>query len=647
MGKKNIKYESIIAGMMLKFNSIDIVDFSLLIEKFKKETNIDVIGYWGISQNGLPRYMKEIRNGDIRFKDNVSLDQKLEKEKCTLREKLKMIAGEEVVEFFEKLDLEKYYQDKAKKLSNHKNMLLNSANVLLISDDNEDEEELRKYGFKNVDCFKSIIRANNYFLKHPDELYKYHIIIKGNQNVQDCCFYGDVELDNTISRINKDNCIITPKINKYTYDKETTFSCLYLFDSIHGRSCNMEEHTYKAAYDRIVENAFINHVLDQNKMTFNLFKPIKDYINPNRLPLPTKKSKIRILYLDSIRVNEYAEEIANKLGLNITFIEDGNFTLGRDVKNHLGDYDIIIGSKSYSRNLIKMNNESTEQCKDTGRDLTLLVTYEYDTISQFDEDHIHDMNGIGSRIRLNYTYGGNYAIDSDLHKKDFKILRKNYNIIRTGENLGKYTENEIACIRGIVCASVHAYNEALLKNCKLAINDLDLKSVDTFNKEYNLVDMIEEHRKKVALAPINTFDKTTSIVFHYLNYYKDGLINQTPKGLIISEKGNSVVVNNIEQGNTISTISFSKEVTTNNLRIINIQTLSENGDLNPQETIGLYTRKYEGKDGIPNRPSKNQEKELKAIYDKIELELNPLIDLAWQKEYELEKNKSFIKTIFK
>ena len=49
-----------------------------------------------------------------------------------------------------------------------------------------------------MDYFKSIIRADQYFSKHPEELEKYHIILKGNQNVQRCCFDGDVELDRKV-----------------------------------------------------------------------------------------------------------------------------------------------------------------------------------------------------------------------------------------------------------------------------------------------------------------------------------------------------------------------------------------------------------------------------------------------------------------
>ena len=54
-----------------------------------------------------------------------------------------------------------------------------------------------------------------------------------------------------------------------------------------------------------------------------------------------------------------------------------------------------------------MDIESTEQCKDTGRDLTLLVSYKDSSICQYGEDDEVDYAGIGSKINLDYKFAGN------------------------------------------------------------------------------------------------------------------------------------------------------------------------------------------------------------------------------------------------
>ena len=62
--------------------------------------------------------------------------------------------------------------DKEKEIE--KVRFLNNANVLLISERQEEYDELVKYGFKNIDYFKSLVIADKYFKLHPERLYKYH-----------------------------------------------------------------------------------------------------------------------------------------------------------------------------------------------------------------------------------------------------------------------------------------------------------------------------------------------------------------------------------------------------------------------------------------------------------------------------------------
>ena len=638
---ETMEYENFIAGALLKFEKLDNVDFSLLVEDFEKKTNIDLRGLWYYSRNNLGTYIKTLANGTVKLRDSISLDYIIEEEKCTLRDKLLTIAGNTVNNYFSSLEIETFKQEKEKALLENKDKVLSTANILLVSDIQDDYDELVKYGFKNVDYFKSIIRADQYFSKHPEELEKYHIILKGNQNVQHCCFDGDVELDRKFSDLRDRKHILEPCLHRYDYSDHMELVS-YLSDSINHRSWDTKEQSYTDIFDRIVENTLINHTLDKVGLEDKKFVPIQDYINPNRLPLPAKKSDLKILYLDSVIVNKYANDIAKQLGLNITFKEDNNCSLGRYIKTHLGDYDIIIVSRLYSDSLLGMNIESTEQCKDTGRDLTLLVTYNDDSIWQFDEDDISDYLGIGSKIKLNYRYAGNLAIDSERHNKVFRVLRKSADFVSEDEEHRKYYESDIACIIGIIGASINAYNNALLQMNKTSISDLDIKSAEEFDKEYEIVDKKEEERKEAALAPIRSFDSIRYAVSSYLNYRKKGLISQLPEGLKITEDKNGIKVENIYQGRTFCTITFPKEYKQKNLRIFEIQTLSKKGNLSAPETIGLYTRKYENLESVPNRPDERQANALLSIDKKINVALRPLNDEAWHKQCELDRQKRLV-----
>ncbi len=629
--REKISYESIIAGLLLKFKLIDNVDFSLIVEDFKNLTKTDVCGSWYI----FGKYVKRDENGIISLADGITLDYFIEEENQTLAEKLLEVAGNKVSDYIKGIDIEKYKAEKGKILTDNKEKVLNEANVLLISDIQDDYDELIKYGFKNVDYFKSIIRADAYFAKKPEELEKYHLIIKGNQNVQYCCLGGNVELDTIIDRLGskKNNIVLT--LFRYDYSDYIELNT-YLSDMINYRNWKVKELTYQGIFDRIVENMLINHTLEKVTSKDKEFVPIEDKINPNKLPLPVNKSDLRILYLDSIRISDFAQRIAEELKLDITFKEDNNYGLGRHVKTHLGDYDIIIVSNMYSSNLLCMNNESTEQCKDTGRQLTLLVSY---------NNFYYGVDGdLGDGIRLNYRYGGNAAPNLDFYSKEFRVLRQKIEIEEGDEYWKKYSQSEYSQMKSIIEASVNFYNEALTQIGKNSISDLDFKTASEFDNEYISVIENIRKRKEAELAPIKSFDNIRNSILSYLFYRNNGLINQTPDGLRIIEGDDGIKVENIYQGRTLCTIAFPKNYEHDYLRIFKIQTLSKKGTLSSPQIIGLYTSKYDGLEGIPNRPNEKQERALISIEKKINSAISPLNKEAWmrylgQKEYEQTRIK--------
>ncbi len=633
--KETMAYESIIAGSLLKFELIDSVDFSLLIEDFQKETNIEVRGLW-YSLDNISKYVKTEKN-IISLKNFLTLDYFIKEENRTLREKLLDVAGNTVNDYFKNLDIKSYQEKKAKELQENKDKILNSGNVLLISESNEDYDELIKYGFQKIDHFKSLIRADQYFAKYPERLNKYHIILQGISSISYCFFGENVELKEKIKNLCFTNHILEISLYKYNLPDHTEFSA-YLSDNRNGRDLKTEELSYTAIFDRIMENTLINRTLDKAQ-TLEQEVEYTDYINPNRLPLPNTKSELKILYLDRTRVNKYATYIAKYLGLDITFREGNNQSLGKYVKSHLGDYDIIIASDLYSNSLINMNIESTEQCKDTGRNLTLLATYKNDSIWQFDENDKLDYQGIGSEINLHYKLAGNLALDNDYHSEEFKVLRKSFEFIQEDEEHQKDYESDVTCIIGILGASLNIYNNALLQNNKSSIKDLDIKTAEEFDKEYEMADQQEEERKRSALKAINAFDNIRYFVTNYLDYKRKGLITKIPEGLRITEEEKEIKVESIYQGRTLCTITFAKDYKEQNLRIFKIQAISKKGTLANPETIGLYTKKYENRRNIPNRPNERQANALLSIQKKIEVTLQPLNDEAWNKYYEITKQK--------
>lgn len=517
---------------------------------------------------------------------------------------------------------------------NQKNELLTKANVLLISDDEEDYEELKKSGFKNISYFKSIIRADNYFRNNPNELEQYHIIINGSHKVQRCCFNGEVELDKKINET-KHKALVT-HLYKTERFNQIEYNTL-LNDWENHKSWEITSHSLKNVYEEIIKAAIITEVLKKVKTTES-FSPAKDYINPNKLPLPSKKSDLKILYLDKIRVSRYADKIAETLGLNITFKEDDNTTLGKYVKASLGEYDIIIVSDSYSRSILDMNKESTEQCKDTGRELTLLVTYDKKSIPEMDEDKKLDMDGFGLKINLNYSFGGNLAPDQEKHSKEFRVLRRHDDEV-PNDAYKTFDENEITEMEGIIEAVVNIYNESLLQNDKESIDDLDFLSMEELDREFEIVEQKENNRILKALEPIKNYDSMIYTITNYMSYLKRGFIEKEPTGLRVTERKDFYQIDNIENEHIVSSITVPKNYKKDNLRVFKIRTTLNDGSLSKPRFVGLYTRKYEKLENVPYRPNESQRKALTDIYEKINTLIRPLCNEAWEKENLISRQK--------
>ena len=209
-------------------------------------------------------------------------------------------------------------------------------NILLISENEEEYEELKKAGCSNIDRFKSIIRADKYFRKNPDKLNQYHLALLGNSTLTALEFYNFQSLDYLV------------------HHREDIIDGFFLLKcprtvnggEIYSISMNkrIEAFSYQELIDKIISQKDLEEIIKKYPEKEQKRSPVTDYENPNRIPLPKKKEEIKILYLDAISVNPHAEEIAEELGLNVTFKEDNNFTMRDHIRQHLGEYDIIIAN---------------------------------------------------------------------------------------------------------------------------------------------------------------------------------------------------------------------------------------------------------------------------------------------------------------
>ena len=222
---------------------------------------------------------------------------------------------------------------------------------------------------------------------------------------------------------------------------------------------------------------------------------------------------------------------------------------------------------------------------------------------------------------------------------EIRVLRQ---ISTNAEHWTKYLQSGKDVTQSVIEASVNIYNEALEKTNNPTLQDLNLRNLENYDAEYAKVDEAEKLRQQIALEPIHAFDSLCLTVKNYLYYKNNGIINTQLDGLKIIERENDIYIENSLNEQPLCAITINKYYKYKNLKTFSIQTMSKKGHLSNPETIGLYTRKFEQMENVPNRITERQMTVLNAIHKKIDYLLKPLIKEA-AKQLELEEKEKKLK----
>ena len=618
--EKQVKFKDIILGAIVKYGLIDPIDLHLLVSEFTRSTKLEVEGeFYDIV--GYYDFIEYKEDGTITLKKGLNLDDILEIDHSLeiLKDKLLKGVDSRVKDFFDNLNEHALFA--LRKDFMRRERVVSETNILLISDNIEDYKGLINCGFKNIDYFKSIVRANAYFKTHPELLKQYHLIIKGNQNVQRCCFYGEVELDNVVDNLRRNSPVLVLEFTRGNSIHNGIHA--FLSDRKIKRSWDILEQTIEEFYNRVLENILMNGILDDPYFKDVEYVPYEETINPHRF-IPKTKKDLKILVLGF--GGQVFPKVIGDLGLNIDFNEDNNFSLGLHVKNNLGNYDIIIASRFYSGNILGMNRESTEQCKDTGRELTLLMTYKTNAFGAPEE--------LGSSFKINYVYGGNLTPESDINEKDMNVLR-----CTSPEFENTHLKEIYSRWKAILESAVSLYNEALKRQGEVTIKGTDsFRTLEKINEEFNEAYNAEEEKKKKEMEPINAFDDLLYQIHAYLSYKRSGQTKRTPQDIRIIEGRQGITVENIISGVVACSITFKKSLyKEEGLKVFTVQTRTKKGNFSKPEVVGLYTSVHEGKENTPNRPNPIQASALSSIEKKVAYAVKPIIDEVYAETREKEK----------
>ena len=272
---------------------------------------------------------------------------------------------------------EEYYREKEEMLSKMRKYLhtievIQKLNILLISENEADYTLLKQYGFKNINWFRSIRRAKEYFSAHLGDLERHHIILG-------MCDESDKLVAEKFQECMGMNSVFLMIINGYNS-----------IAAIKGDVSQVAHYGSKRAFS-IEEQLCVLAELLLMKWSGDFippleYKEIPDYSNLS--PLPLSEQGLRILVLDTPEKEQYYKAIAAERNLKITTYSDiypgsqstsnnryANF-LNWVVRGNIGGYDIVIMPKSGAGERINASpDEIREQCIKKGRQLVYISRY--------------------------------------------------------------------------------------------------------------------------------------------------------------------------------------------------------------------------------------------------------------------------------
>ena len=456
----------LVAGALLKFDSIDSIDISILLQDIKEKLGIECDRSWNIHyENDVLKRVIEFDdvNGEIGLCSSKRNGVITKEERKWLEKLLKEAAGEKLTSYFQPLYISDYKAKKRNAIREYQDSELQNARVLLLSELNEDYNTLLHLGYKKINWFKSIKRANAFFGRSLRALGNYDIIVIGQcvLNVQ------KNSMINKIRKIPSTRNIAIVDINRESFPYTDEID-VWIRDRVAGRSRLVRAKDESDIGKAIRECALVNHLLD-NKASFANFKEISDRINDNKIPLPEHIHDLNVLWVDGNHCQKYIENCAKDIGLNVTVARDTDTAMENIVQCHLGEYDIILASDAYSGHLLEMVNECNEQCKETGRRKVLLATYNFEPFCYSPGKSYFERNDASS-IQLSYIYYGSKRVDID-YGRIHSLLNQHY---VTQDN-----------VKTIMCGLIEIYNR-MLKAYGKSIENVDFPNITYLEREYKL-----------------------------------------------------------------------------------------------------------------------------------------------------------------
>lgn len=568
---KNL-FNQILIGGLLTFGTLDTVDVHLLLKCMVEE---------GVISNTNLKWYYTSTNDHRRISITESGKYSLAIFFSSTEDKLWEECDKNIRKFYRELNVEQFERRKRDFVLYETNEILRSANVLLLSDEEEEYREVKKLGFQNIDWFTSAIRADKQFRKDPSFLDRYHIVISGHQAVAERMFLADIIINEAIAGRGLAKKMLVADIYSFEQNGTTLYKTQLLgFDGAPNRTVN--SHLYADILNETCISAALGNILGK--------VPVSDKFVPYEMadayskPLPTKKSDLRILFL-ALEMDDLALE-AQKYGLDVMVAEADNLSIDRVVKDHLGDYDIIIGAVNYTALLTKLAKEASEQCKDTGRQLVLLATY-YE---------------LPNTVYFRYVFAGSKESGTN-EPMDLYL-----------DVLNNSCNDSSAIKMQLLEAAVNVYEEKMIEY-DACLADNDLRNAEALQRDYEAEKQLYYEDKITNGEFIEDFDKFTRATKKLLYSAKRGHFESD--GILVKKVKSGARIEYFYNRKVMCAMTVSFEQGTDELRIFYLEMRGKKDKMEAPVQRGFYTSSFDGLPSTPKRPSEDEMAVIRGLYKKV------------------------------
>ncbi len=468
--KQKITYDQIIGAALLYFGSIDYIDLDLFIRDLKKTNRYILENNPNFEITKVLKY----NNGLITFEN-------LQKN----RDLIATNVPANLLKFFTKYNLYGYSKRKVTYLELCTAKAKENTNILVVSTNFQDAQDLQDFGFEHVDYVKSILTLNKIYKKNKHILDQYHVIVRGDQYLDTTANFLEIQehIDEQVGK---------GKLIKVTLQRRNGGKVALNLNKL-NHIISISNLTKEEFANKLTENIIYNHALDSKKE----YKSLK--IKNKVYKFPTKKSDLKILVLSKDKVTN---KLVNKNGLKVDF----QFDNIPNLLNGLGDYDIIISSYKRKNTISQISAEIEEQCKNYNRPLALFLTYT-------DQDvHLAKFNHtiLGKQVLFHYLWMG--ELGQNLNSTDkiwgqgtCDVLRKEWQQI--GQNSVFQNSNAYASeLEMLLNESVRIYNAGLMRSKVSPIEGITFASPRAISLEFlTTQDNIFNDDEVITIAEFDDF----------------------------------------------------------------------------------------------------------------------------------------------